>query len=349
MTDPRKPPRASSREESVLKGEAADWFSRQDRGFSPTEAAEFEAWLSADPRHAAAIRQIEASAQVVASFRDSTETADVIREIEAKASIRKRRRRLTAFSTMGLAAALVLVFAMTRPGREAEPAIAVTSGSITVKPERRTLKDGSWIELNAGAEFAEDFTSAERTVHLIRGTAYFSVAKDPARPFVVMVGAVSVRALGTEFLVTLNPGDVAVAVATGKVAVQRTGSQAEAASGGLPPPSAVLSAGHSVVVPTGESTGFLKVESTPPERMQSAQAWRSKRVQFSEVPLRQIVEIYNRQNAIQLTVEGEEAAALQINCVYWLDDPEGFARLIGSSAGLKVHRASPSRIVLRQP
>jgi transmembrane sensor len=348
MTDFRRSPPASSRDESALKAEAADWFSRQDRGFSPTEAAEFEAWLAADPRHAAAIRQIEASARVVASFRDSTETADVIGEIEARASIRKRRRRLSAFSTVGLAAALVLVFAMTRPRHEAEPAVAVASGSITVKPERRTLKDGSWIELNAGAEFAEEYTSAERTVHLIRGAAYFSVVKDPARPFVVKVGAICVRALGTEFLVTLNPHDVAVAVATGTVAVQRAGPEAGAASGDTSPPDAVLSAGHSVVVPTRESTGNLKVESTP-ERMQSAQAWRSKRVQFSEVPLRQIVEIYNRQNGIQLTVEGEEAAALQINCVYWLDDPEGFARLIEASAGLKVDRTSASRIVLRHP
>ncbi len=84
-----------------------------------------------------------------------------------------------------------------------------------------TLPDGSQVWLNAGSRltYPERFTKT-RTLHLI-GEAYFSVVKDPGKPFVVETKHLSIEALGTEFNVTAYPDDekTTTALASGKVQV----------------------------------------------------------------------------------------------------------------------------------
>ena len=67
-------------------------------------------------------------------------------------------------------------FAAKLPGR-------LSSKTIALAPDRRTLPDGSVIELNAGAEIAVNFTPAQRGVRLLRGEALFAVAHNPGSPF----------------------------------------------------------------------------------------------------------------------------------------------------------------------
>jgi len=71
-----------------------------------------------------------------------------------------------------------------------------------------TLNDGTIVWLNALStlRFPVQFSAAERRVSL-SGEAYFQVAKDASRPFVVQVDSVEVRALGTEFNITAYPED----------------------------------------------------------------------------------------------------------------------------------------------
>ena len=79
------------------------------------------------------------------------------------------------------------------------------------------------MKLNEGALHSVLFTDTERRVRLERGEAFFQVTKDPRRPFVVEVGGVTVRAIGTAFNVRLGGGELDVLVAEGKVEVASTG------------------------------------------------------------------------------------------------------------------------------
>ena len=65
---------------------------------------------------------------------------------------------------------------------------------------RVTLSDGTRVWLNGESElrFPFGFTSGRREVHL-RGEAFFEVAKDPQRPFVVTSDYYSATVLGTSF------------------------------------------------------------------------------------------------------------------------------------------------------
>jgi transmembrane sensor len=91
------------------------------------------------------------------------------------------------------------------------------------------LQDGSEVELAAGSElrYDEPFNARRRHVYL-SGKGFFKVAKDTARPFTVYSHDIATTALGTSFTITAWPGNnnVSVALHTGKVVVQQTGSTA---------------------------------------------------------------------------------------------------------------------------
>lgn len=84
-----------------------------------------------------------------------------------------------------------------------------------------TLSDGTEAILNADSRltYPTAFTGKERVVSL-EGEAYFKVAKDSARPFVVKSGNMQVRVLGTEFNVrSYSPEETDVTLISGKVLV----------------------------------------------------------------------------------------------------------------------------------
>lgn len=84
------------------------------------------------------------------------------------------------------------------------------------------LSDGSKVWLNAESKltFPARFDDSNRLVRL-EGEAYFEVAHDQNRPFVVSTGAVEVGVLGTSFNVTAYPGEsqVQTTLVSGKVKV----------------------------------------------------------------------------------------------------------------------------------
>lgn len=84
------------------------------------------------------------------------------------------------------------------------------------------LPDGShvWLNSKSSLRFPTAFTEDERRVELT-GEGYFEVAKNPAKPFVVMTGNTRVQVLGTHFNVnsyTMRES-VSTTVLEGKVAV----------------------------------------------------------------------------------------------------------------------------------
>lgn len=95
-----------------------------------------------------------------------------------------------------------------------------------------TLPDGSEAWLNAGStmEFLSSTQARERRVKL-SGEAYFKVAHNPKRPFIVETEQMSVRVLGTEFnLKSYSAEPACVTLVNGKVEVIQPGTSATAAT-----------------------------------------------------------------------------------------------------------------------
>ena len=221
--------------------------------------------------------------------------------------------------------------------------------TVAVWPDRQVLPDGSTVELNAGARIVVDFTASKRGVRLLAGEAMFAVRKDTARPFVVTAGGVEVRAVGTAFSIRRAEGQVGVLVTEGRVAVERAAAPDtdHSAPGSRPPPIAFVNAGAKLDLPVDLPAGTaLEITPITPHEVAAALAWRGQRVEFSATSVAEAVEVFNRQNRLQLAVMDKALAQHQLSGIFWADDPEGFVRLLETGMGATAERTG-NTITLR--
>ena len=206
---------------------AARWLVLQDRGLTAAEQDEFFDWLAADPRHGEWLERQRATWQSLDKLvmwcpeHSAEPNPDLLSQTLAS---RRRLRRWRWFGSLALAAAgaavLISVWPIvpgTAPAAAAPPPVEWIAQGF----ERRQLEDGSMVELTGGTRLWLEYTSPERPLRLLEGEAHFTVAKNPARPFVVSVSGVDLRALGTAFNVQLDRRQVEVVVTHGRVQVLR--------------------------------------------------------------------------------------------------------------------------------
>ncbi len=104
--------------------------------------------------------------------------------------------------------------------------------------QRVLLSDGSEVVLEKDSKlsYAANFTSGKREVYL-SGNAFFKIAHNPSKPFIVYTRDIVTKVLGTSFRVKALPNEktVSVLVRTGKVSVFRRENftSADAGSGTL--------------------------------------------------------------------------------------------------------------------
>lgn len=350
------------RDAGAIEAEAMEWLAERDEGFAPGRAAAFDAWRGLDSRHATALAELE---QLLAQLDGLAERRD---EVNAHFGRVSPPRPMVAAGPVpasavrwwrpvawgGVAAALVAgAFLMIRP---APPSAAPGARYATAAGgyERARLDDGSTIELNTASAARVHFTTAERRVELESGEAHFEVAHDAARPFVVRVGGVAVRAVGTAFNVRLAPGAVEVTVTEGKIEVERVAARFEASREGLDPnappgiattnparggaraPTRMFAAGERVTVPTG---GFSPaVERLSPGDVRAALVWQRRVTDFSDTPLAEVAARFNRHNALQLAIAEPTLGARRIGGMFALDDVEAFVRLLERDGIIRAER-----------
>lgn len=90
------------------------------------------------------------------------------------------------------------------------------------------LPDGSKVHLNSESTifYPENFDKKERKVQLT-GEAFFEVARDEKRPFIVRSGEITTTVLGTKFNVSNRSNNVFVTLESGKVKVSLINSEGE--------------------------------------------------------------------------------------------------------------------------
>ena len=95
--------------------------------------------------------------------------------------------------------------------------------TVTAQNDRQqvNLPDGSqvWLKEDAQLSYVNGFAGDTRQLKL-EGEAFFDVAKNPAKPFIIQAGEGTVTVLGTSFSVDTDDNSTEVLVKTGKVAFQ---------------------------------------------------------------------------------------------------------------------------------
>lgn len=332
-------------DDSTLRATAAQWTIRRDRGLSASESIEYELWLAADPRHAAAMHR-SAAAWSLLDRLPETAAAPVL-----AAATRRRSfwRRSLVLTSLAAAAALAIgVFHLTR-SRPPAPAASVAT-SPAPAPRQLTLSDGTIVQLNTGGELVEQFTAAERRVLLARGEAHFAVTKNPARPFVVRAGNVDVRAVGTAFNVNLQSAAVDVLVTEGIVQLKASGEVTPAYAPVTREPIPLLSPGQRAVVslaPVSPATSVVVTTATA-EEISRTLAWQAPLLRLGGQTLAELALEFERRSGRRVILADPALAQLRIGGRFRADDLEGFTHLLATTLDLDVEHIADGALVLRK-
>jgi transmembrane sensor len=328
-------PEPDSPEADRRSAAAADWLARRDRGLSATEQDEFLQWLATDPRHGEWLALHRA---IVADFTALAEWRPEHSEEPNPDLLAPQRRGVRWFMPVGIAAAAALAigFVLWRGTSQAPPPPLA----------RRVLEDGSSVELNRGALVRDAFAPRERRVEVLSGEAYFAVARDSERPFIVRAGKIEVRAIGTAFSVRLDAGAVEVLVTEGRVRVGREndyGPTSMAEGSGA----ALVEAGQQAIVSL-TTVAAPRITAASPAQMSRHLGWQAQLLDFSSAPLAVAVAEFNRRNRIQFEIADAELGALPIVASIRSDNVEGFAQFLADAPGIQVERRGPDAIIVRR-
>ena len=257
--------------------QAAEWFARR-RGarFSQTSEERFQAWLQASDDHAQAYADLEllwhdmdSMASPLQSAAGETPANHVVTRPRPLPRRWSQRFSAIAASVVLLAGLLAVTLLVERP--EYQLAAQAEVGEL----REMLLADGSQITLNMGSSAEVRYFDDRREVSL-QGEAFFAVARDGTRPFVVHTGTAEVRVLGTRFNVRQGVNTLDVAVEHGQVAVD---------AGAPRLPAVLLSVGEAV-----HADYRLGQQQMRPVSADAVATWRSGQLLFQQRPLAQLLD-----------------------------------------------------------
>lgn len=348
------PPPKSNAAQEAIETTAVEWLIEREEGFKPGRAKAFAAWCAADPRHAAEIAKFEAGLELI------NEMPKVRSRLQPLAPARAPRRPGAAHPRRGVGrwlawsaglAALLAVVAGSWWTFRADPADDGALHLMTDAGDTQlvALNDGSFVDVNANTALKVRLLPGERTVELSAGEAHFDVAHDASRPFIVNAGGVAVRAVGTAFNVRVTDRDVDVVVIEGRVEVTRLSASLPVSPPGESPVAAPLVAARERVrIDRQQSQAALVVEPVDAQVLQAVLSWHTQITSFSNLPLSQIVTLFNRRNALQLVVGDEELATRRIGGAFAIDRPLAFVRVLEREGDIISESRGENEVVLRR-
>lgn len=163
-----------------------------------------------------------------------------------------------------------------------------------------TLDDGTLVHLNYNSRliYPEKFGRGDRNV-ILDGEAYFMVAKDRSRPFIVHIPGGSIKVYGTEFNVNTSESPSVVLI-KGSISVTPT-------------------EGKEQILKPGEQATFNQQSSTfiiEPTNVEPYIAWNTGDFVFHEWPLSRIMNIMSKWYNVDVEFSDEEVANKKLNGIF---------------------------------
>lgn len=309
-------------ESSMIEARAGDWLAERDRagGALPAERQQaLEAWLSAATAHRIAYLRLAHAWQRAERLRALQASA---RPPAAEAMARPRRawpsRPLLQRTVAGLGLALLSGVLVGDLGVRHDPQHYATARG---QRESVALADGSRLTLNTATQLRTAVTPLAREVWLDQGEAFFDIARDAKRPFVIHAGPQQVTVLGTKFSLFRDGDRLRVAVLEGRVQLQAEQRRPT-----------VLVRDDAALADAGQ----VQVTRQSRQQLSASLSWLQGKLVFDQVELAEAARQFNRYGSKQLVITDEAAARIGIGGVFDADNAESFARLLGIGFGLEV-------------
>lgn len=214
------------------------------------------------------------------------------------------------------------------------------------------LSDGTYVHINTDTHLYIELQEGKRFAKLSSGEAYFSVAKDSERPFIVETNDIAIQVVGTEFnvkslrniaSVVVSEGVVRISSDLGKIKNIVSQDSSDLSfdgferldNGGL-----VLTVGEKADFELGNINPHL--EQTSIDR---SKAWLNNQVIFEDTLLSDITREFNRYNAKRIIVTDSSLLDLRFSGVFSADDPLSFAQFLMLTLNVKVTESEDSILI----
>jgi transmembrane sensor len=311
--------------------QARDWFmlleSDQATG---ADRERFNRWLSLDSEHAQAFAELEAITQATATMANLKSLEPLATSNLQRSPWQKLASGLQnllspsyAFAAISLLAAALLSWPLITS--TLAPDVTAPVRYETAKAENREifLPDGSVVTLAANSHIDISLNDSQRYINLTQGEAFFDVAKDAKRPFVVETRDSRVTVLGTHFNINTVTGFSQVSVEEGRVEVSSL-QQAHAE---------VLTAGQRVqLLDSGSLSPVANIEPN------AAGAWRRGLRIYFDAKLEDVLLDLNRYSPQAITLGEEELHNLSVTAIFPADDIDLMLQALDNTLPLRLEK-----------
>ncbi|OAI01590.1 FecR family protein [Methylomonas methanica] len=338
-----------------LSDQALAWFARMHADdVSDEERRQFEIWYHADPRHAEAYdkslklwdllqlpaervqQRLQADAAQFKTAPSPAGTTAWMQEVGQRLEQLPRGQgegRLQPSSggrslhraAMGCLGLLLLVAGWRLP----EQWQNWRSDYHTAAGQQLSvdLADGSRLTLNTDTALVVRYSDSLRHIELLRGEAYFEVAPNKQRPFVVDGGQATARAVGTAYSVRKHADEMRIVVSEGTVEVDADNAKA------------LVHAAEQAEYRQGRLQAVAKLDND------DALAWRRSQTVFHRQPLTQVLEEVNRYRRGRIVAVNPQLAERVVNGVFNNGDPDAVLAALVTTLQAKALRM-PGDLVL---
>lgn len=243
-----------------------------------------------------------------------------------------RRQALTWGGGAAVAASLAAL-AVGLPAA-AGTVISTERGEIRMAP----LKDGSTVLLNTDTRIRIRYDKGRRIVALLKGEAYFSVARDDQRPFIVEVDGRRLSTAQAGFRVRkLDRAPIDVLVNQGLVEVAPTLVSAHAVR---------LTSNTRLLL--SDRPAAQRPQAVAPETMTRELAWREGKLAFEGETLKQAAEAFARYSDTRIQIGDPVLAREPVTGLFAANDPVGFSRAIARVFDAKLDQQGDTVILSRR-
>jgi transmembrane sensor len=334
--------------------EACDWFVRLREAAEDADVvAQWLAWCSSEPLNREAFERVRADWVALGmlapgAFENPPHAA---RQASLGTTPDRGRKRITRQPLLrkaaGIAALATCLGAAWLIWNDSQMSAAEVSILSTSPTERRSvhLDDGSLVELSGDSRLEVRMYPRRRDILLLRGEAYFSVAHDPGRPFIVRASSLNVRAVGTRFDVRTADSRVVVAVEEGVVEVGPPGDtrstvgaiisrlhMLDGGSGSMPRLQLTsIRSGQEVAAVPDQELQILPIEPT------AVASWRQGRLRFAREPLKSVIASIRAVSGKQIELADPELAELRFTGTVFSSGVDAWVMALPAVFPVSVH------------
>ena len=323
---------STNRPESSLEETASLWAARLEAAaLTSRQRAKLDSWLAADPRHREALAHYcQLSTDLERHLPSLLSSGSVTLPDSPPVAEHRTLRRSATWGWVAASAMAAAAVALVLHSGNSTPATPSSYATPVAQRQAITLDDGTHVDLNAGTHLVVEHTTHELRVRLADGQAFFQVAKDTSRPFIVETPAGSVRVTGTAFDIrTTSADEIEVTVLEGSVQV-RLGQNADPALAG---PIALRA--HDQLTSGGQ--GAPVVRHLTDQRVADALAWIDGQVVFDNTPLAQVLERFAHYHGRGISADAG-ARDLRLSGRYSLENLDSFFADLEAVLAVQVSR-----------